>query len=529
MAASRPETLFEEMKRYVGFADDDARALRELAPIAAPHFREIAEEFYEQVRQHEDAHAVFRDEAQIERLKVTLVRWMGTLCAGPHDEAYFEERAKIGRMHVRIGLPQRYMFTAMALIRVALERYADRTSDAGRTREALNRIIDLELAIMLETYREDSEARLQRIERLEKQELARALARSEHRYASAIELANVIVVGLDREGRILLWNQEAERTTGRARDEVLAERFVDVALGEDAREAAATRIAALTERGIGGPWELELVTRAGKRRHASLHLTYVPDAAGDAVVAFAIGRDDTDERAREERTMQSEKLAAVGTLAAGLAHEIRNPLNGALLHVTYLERALAKKGEGADTLDAVKLVGDEIRRLSALVKDFLVFARPSAPDLRLVPLRSIAERVAGIAKADADAAGATIVTDWGGSELLVDVDAGKIEQAVLNLSRNAIDAVAPAGGGTVTLRLRRTPRHAVLEVEDDGPGLPNPDAPIFDAFYSTKAHGTGLGLAIVHRVVTDHRGTIDVESKPGRTLFRITLPLKEAV
>jgi PAS domain S-box-containing protein len=527
MPGSRPETLFEEMKRYVRWGDRDAHALRELAPLAAPHFRSIAEEFYERVREHEGAHDVFRDEAQIERLKVTLVRWMETLCSGPHDQAYYEERAKIGRVHVRIGLPQRYMFTAMALIRVALERYADGTTDAVRTREALHRIVDLELAIMLETYREDSEARLQRIERIEKLELARALARSEHRYASAVELANVIVVGLDREGRIMLWNREAERVSGRARDEVLGEAFVEVVLAEDAREAGTARIRDLTENGAGGAWELGLVTRAGKRRQLSLLLTYVPDAAGDAVVAFAIGRDDTDERLREERTMQSEKLAAIGTLAAGLAHEIRNPLNGALLHVTFIERALAKRGEGADMLDAVKLVGDEIRRLSALVKDFLVFARPSAPDLRAIPLRSIAERVAGIAKADADAAGATIVTDWGGSELVVDVDASKIEQAVLNLARNAIDAVAAAGGGTVTLRLRRTPRHAVLEVEDDGPGLPNPDAPIFDAFYSTKPQGTGLGLAIVHRVITDHRGTIDVESKPGRTLFRITLPLKE--
>jgi signal transduction histidine kinase len=90
--------------------------------------------------------------------------------------------------------------------------------------------------------------------------------------------------------------------------------------------------------------------------------------------------------------------------------------------------------------------------------------------------------------------------------------------------RNAIEAVAPTGG-TVTVRARRNPRHAVIEVEDDGPGLGSLDAPIYDAFYSTKATGTGLGLAIVHRIVLDHRGSIDVESRPGRTCFRITLPL----
>jgi signal transduction histidine kinase len=90
---------------------------------------------------------------------------------------------------------------------------------------------------------------------------------------------------------------------------------------------------------------------------------------------------------------------------------------------------------------------------------------------------------------------------------------------------NALDALAPAGTGNIVMRARRTPRAVVVEVEDDGPGLPSPDAPIFDAFFSTKATGTGLGLAITHRIVTDHGGTVDVESHPGRTCFRFTIPV----
>jgi signal transduction histidine kinase len=76
------------------------------------------------------------------------------------------------------------------------------------------------------------------------------------------------------------------------------------------------------------------------------------------------------------------------------------------------------------------------------------------------------------------------------------------------------------------VRARRLPRHVILEVEDDGPGLPDPDAPIFDPFFSTKPSGTGLGLAIVHRIITDHEGTIDVDSRPGKTIFRATLPIR---
>jgi PAS domain S-box-containing protein len=522
-----PESLFDEMKRYVRWDDDDARRLATLAPHARPRFRGIAEQFYERIREHEDAHAVLRDEAQIERLRVSLVRWMERLCGGVYDEAYFEERAKIGRIHVRIGLPQRYMFTAMALIREALQDIVASSlpaDEARHTRSALDRILDLELAIMLETYRDDYVSKLQRVERLEKEELERALARSESRYSNAVELAAVLVVGVDARGRIALFNREAERVTGVTRYEAIGEPFVSL-LPEDQR-AEAESVLARGEQPPTGPWEADLITRAGKRRTIAWQLARVPDAPSGDVVVFAVGSDVTDARALQQRDAQTEKLAAVGTLAAGLAHEIRNPLNGALLHVTFLDRALAKQGASVEALDAVKLVGDEIRRLSALVKEFLVFARPSPPHLEPVSLGALAARVAGVVAADAQAAKAEVVVDPGASELRLELDASRLEQALLNLVRNAIDAVGGAGGGRVTLRLRRLPRAASIEVEDDGPGLPSPDAPIFDAFYSTKPQGTGLGLAIVHRVVTDHDGTIDVESRPGRTVFRIVLPIR---
>src|SRR5688572_7943810 len=124
------ETLFEELKRYVRLTPDDARLLMEFRPLAAPHFERITQDFYERIREHEEAHAVFTGEAQIARLQRSLVRWMERLLSGTYDDAYLEETAKIGRVHVKVGLPQRYMFTAMALIRVALTRIADEEAGA---------------------------------------------------------------------------------------------------------------------------------------------------------------------------------------------------------------------------------------------------------------------------------------------------------------------------------------------------------------------------------------------------------------
>ncbi len=524
------ESAFDEMKRYVRFTDADSARLRAFGVVARPHFATIAEEFYDRTREHAAAHAVFTGEAQIMRLRGSLERWMERLCDGPHDHEYFLEREKIGRVHVRIGLPQRYMFTGMAVVRSAFERLTSQlpTEDASPTRDALARILDLELAIMIETYREDSVARIRRIDRLEHDDLRRRLARNEHRYINAVELAQLLVIGLDERARVWLFNREAERLTGLARDEILGKSFVDELLPEEQRDDEGARLerAVRGDLTAHGDWEAGLMTRAGRRRVVHWQLAYVPNTGDEEVVLFAIGQDVTDRNALLERTLRNEKLAAVGTLAAGLAHEIRNPLNGALLHVTYLERALKKLPEqSGEALGAVKIVGEEIRRLSALVKDFLVFARPSPANLKPTWVHQVCRRVADIVRSEAGASQTVIELDLARDDIEMRLDAEKMEQVLLNLLRNAVEALGSIGGGTVTLRTRRRPRELAIEVEDDGPGLPSPDAPIFDAFFSTKPSGTGLGLAIVQRIVSDHGGSVEVESKPGQTVFRVVLPV----
>lgn len=166
------ETLFEELKRYVKWDADDETALHALHPILAPELVRIADVFYARILTHEGARiALEGGESQVGRLKVTLVAWMDRLLTGPWDEAYFELRCRIGRVHVRIALPQHYMFGAMNVLRhemkLVVERhYAEHLAERSTARRALDRIIDLELAIMLHTYREDVVAQQNRIERL---------------------------------------------------------------------------------------------------------------------------------------------------------------------------------------------------------------------------------------------------------------------------------------------------------------------------------------------------------------------------
>jgi len=225
---------------------------------------------------------------------------------------------------------------------------------------------------------------------------------------------------------------------------------------------------------------------------------------------------------RREKAALSERIASLSTMAAGLAHEIRNPLNSAHLQLELARRRLARV-QDADVrgaLGSTETVSAELTRLAALLDEFLQFARPQ--NLRRVraDLRLTAESVVTLLAPEAEQLGTSLEMEAGES-VLAEIDEDRMKQVLVNLVRNAIDAAGPEGH--VVVRVMVTDGHARLEVEDDGPGIP-PGARIFEPFFTTKQAGTGLGLTIVHRIVGDHGGRVDVDSRPGRTIFAVTVP-----
>ena len=269
-----------------------------------------------------------------------------------------------------------------------------------------------------------------------------SLATTERRYVAAVELTRELVVGVDAGCVIRLFNAGAEAATGYGREEVIGKPFASL-LARESHEAFAK---AFDERPATGRLSIETVvrTRAGHARHVRWEI--VSAKADDDLDTFLTGHDATDERALAERTRQSEKLAAVGTLAAGLAHEIRNPLNGAQLHLSYLARTLGKAEAPADTLEAVGVIGDEIKRLASLVTEFLDFARPKPLTRRTVGLVGVCERTLALGGAHGE--GVTLVRDFPPKDIMVDADAAKLEQVLLNVVNNAVEALAPSGGGS---------------------------------------------------------------------------------
>lgn len=226
----------------------------------------------------------------------------------------------------------------------------------------------------------------------------------------------------------------------------------------------------------------------------------------------------------QRRTAVAERLAAVGTLAAGLAHEVRNPLNSATLQLQVLRRRL-ERGQNTPEklLPVVEIVHDEIRRLDRLVSDFLAFARPNPLTLSPMELAELAQSVLAQLRPEVQAAGVRVESRLDGDRGLIEGDRERLRQVLINLMRNAVEAMA-ATGGVLTVGVRGDSEGFVEAlVEDTGPGIAE-DAPIFDAFYTTKEAGTGLGLAIVHRIVHEHGGTIQFESRAGRTCFTLRFP-----
>ncbi len=232
---------------------------------------------------------------------------------------------------------------------------------------------------------------------------------------------------------------------------------------------------------------------------------------------------DSDEKLiARERRMQADRILAMQTMSAGLAHEVRNPLNAAKLQLELLERRLRRQLDDPRLVEPVGLAQKEIARLTELLNDFLAFARPPELHVQETDVSAIVRHVCDLQRVAADARGASLVL-VSDPPISAFIDAAKLHQIVLNLVRNAVEAVT--AGGHVTVEVEATHDTFSVRVQDDGPGIPEGTRQrIFEPFFSTKEGGTGLGMSIVHSLVSLHGGRIDLDTSPRGTRFDVTIP-----
>ena len=387
-------SLLPALKEYVGFDDGAARRLQAMGSRMRPYHRRVVDGFYQAIVDDPGARAVLKSEAQIKRLKVSLEEWLEGLFTGPYDQSYLEKRARIGRVHVKVGLEQRYMLAAMNVIRLGLHRALSEVSEDGfgpfQDHCAIDQICDIELAIMLETYRED----------------------------------------------------------------------------------------------------------------------YVL-----------------------KKTAEAESLAVMGRLTAGLAHEVRNPLNAATLQLDVLRRTAARVQDTSIRRKIERrtnVVQDELRRLSLLLDDFLNLARARRLEPVRCEVRVLLEEVVELRRPEIESQGIEFIQDIDLGTCVLVAERDRLKQVVNNLITNAVEAVADCGQSTVQIRSRVLDDGSwAVDVIDNGPGIsPEIAARAFESFVTTKDAGTGLGLAIVKRIVELHGGTAKLTALPeGGTQASVWIPI----
>jgi PAS domain S-box-containing protein len=326
------------------------------------------------------------------------------------------------------------------------------------------------------------------------------------------------VVAVNREGRITLFNRAAEKLFGKPSEQAIGKQCRDI-IGKETSLLDETLASGQEVRDQEVSYQMN-----GHKVIFSVTTTLLRNTQGEIDSAVAVLKDLTEKRAWEERLRRQEKLTAMGELASGVAHEIRNPLNAISIIAQRLGWEFTPTNNAEEYRELVNSIVTETQRVSQTIERFLDFARPPKLDLRRLDLRRVAEKVVTLVESQAKEQGVSIrLTGLDELELLIDEN--QMEQVLLNLLQNSLQAMVTAG--EITVRLSKNNQEAVVEVTDTGAGIP-PDQlhRIFDLYFTTKEKGTGMGLSISHRIVTEHGGRIEVTSEVGKgSRFRIFLPL----
>jgi len=329
------------------------------------------------------------------------------------------------------------------------------------------------------------------------------------------------VIVLNARRQVVFCNEPAEALLGKWIDSAFAETSEPLQAPD---HPLAPFIAELFEDGIerrNAP--VKVLCPDGQTRELAVSSYRIPggDRAGGGVLAL---RDLDPVRAVQSLVTYSQKLAALGRLTSGVAHEVKNPLNAMRIHLELLKARLGGTNQAArENLD---VIAHEIQRLDRVVQGFLKFVRPEELSLAPVDVGTMLGEVARLMTPEAARAGTRIALDVAPELPAVPGDAGLLQQACTNLVTNAIQAMPD--GGAVTLGARRGMDGAIeVRVRDEGVGIPAEDIErIFRLYYTTKPQGSGIGLSMVYRIVQMHDGRIDVDSEVGRgTVMTMTLPV----
>ncbi len=316
--------------------------------------------------------------------------------------------------------------------------------------------------------------------------------------------------------RVVLVSASAERFVGRPRDEILGHNMEHIFTDGNKLGRIILDAFALHRRIPQREIELE------NGRRIQIALDFIAER-GERIGALLTMRDAESVRRLENEIELSRRLAAIGRLTSGVAHEVKNPINAIVVHLELLREKMREVDP--DTRRHMDVIGSEFHRLDRVVQTLVDFNKPIELRLASFDLRQIAEEVSLLASPEAARLGVKVETQITEAGVPVNADADLIKQALLNVVLNGVQAMS--SGGVLQIRVERNETSASIEVQDEGTGIP-PDIrdKIFNLYFTTKKTGSGIGLAMSYRVLQLHNGALDFVTEVGQgTTFRISLPL----
>jgi len=363
-------------------------------------------------------------------------------------------------------------------------------------------------------------------------ERTRALLESEVKYRHIFESSQDMILIADQDGAILEANPQGYRTLGYALDDpALKARPLRDFFSRKKEWQALRRT--LQSKGSVTNVELDLLRSDGSSRRSLVSAGVGPgtisgrDAKdGGGAIQYMV-KDIEKQRQMREQIAQADKLASLGELSAGIAHEINNPL-GIILGYTQL--LLRNEEQGSERQADLQTIEKHVRNCKSIVENLLNFTRSSPPQKKEVHIHDTLDDVIKFIghHADLEEINFTVNYDCNIPNLMLDEK--KIRQVFINLLMNAVHAIGKKGTIAVTTRYEKSRGHALISIADTGYGIENKDlARIFDPFYTTKptGEGTGLGLSVSYGIIKNHGGTITVKSAPGTgSVFTVDLPIQ---
>jgi len=356
-----------------------------------------------------------------------------------------------------------------------------------------------------------------------------------------LNIAGVIIVAINEEGTVSLINKKGCGVLGYREEEIIGKNWFDLCVPEDVREERKDtfkRVMADKEQEVED-YENIILTKSGEERIVAWHNATLRDGSGRIVATLSSGEDVTIRKQTEEELIRSEKLASLGQLAASVVHEVNNPLAGIMIYVKLLLKKYRNRSIQMDsTEDQLLKMDRELDRTTRIIRNLLDFARQSEPNMKPIEINKVIEAALLLVENQINLKNIGLEKKLDPQLPVVQADFDKIQQVLINIILNAIQAMPEGGDLTITtsmakhIRINHSYKDTLrIDIKDTGIGIPKENlSRLFTPFFTTKekGKGVGLGLSVVHGIIGKHKGKIDVESVPDRgTTFSIYLEVMD--